>query len=248
MGTEETGVSAGAEGGETQKGQDTQSNDAEASVLAEAWKKKAEVADKALAEQRQIQAGLDQKVTQLSKQVEVLEGERDGLKAEVDKLKEITESDDVDQQFKQLLEASKKEIDDLKAKLQAAEKEAEALKADNERLNIVAAEFPTMAPLVKAGALPSASDPDAFREAMQELSEKFAPADVAKQKELERGARPPASPGADGTPDSLSTIRKNMMQAHRDGDNEAFNKYQEEWFAALAGREKKQQAETGLFA
>lgn len=226
---EETGVGNASDSGDAGNSGDAGEATQDGGKL-EAWKSKAEVAEKALNEQKAVQSGLDKKIDTLSKQVDELKDEKVELQAEVGRLTKLANTDDVEAEFKEQMQSLQEQLDGLKGNLKAKEQEVTTLKQETERLNIVASEFPQMAPLVKAKALPSADDSESFREAMQQLAETFVSKGDVEAHARREGARPPSSPaGGEGATD-ISKIKANMDAARREGNKKEYEKWREQWF------------------
>ena len=182
-----------------------------------------------LAEHKNIQAGLDKRVGQLTqqlaveqeakaelaKQLEALQGKGAGEAEELELLRQkATAADGVKQ--------------DLEAQLKAAQ-------AEIERVKLVAAKYPALAPLVEAGALPQADTLEDFEAKLAQMNETFttrsAAAAQAQFEQMAQGIKPPSSPPSGGKT-SLDALHQDMMAALRADDMGKYNELKEQWYAA----------------
>jgi len=176
-----------------------------------------------LAEQKAIQSGLDKRVAQLMQQVANDSKEKKDL---ADKLAAAGQTG-------QELELLRQKVAASDGEKTALEQQIAAIKVQAERVGIVASEFPALAPLVAAGALPEAKDNDEFRAKLKGMADAFnANAQVTFQT-MAAGARPPASPPA-ATPGDSRAIQRDMLAALRDNDFTKYNTLKEQWYAATA--------------
>ena len=181
--------------------------------------------DAALAEQRRIQSGLDKTIADLK-----TEGAK--LTAEVERLNKVAfAGDDVKSGYEEELGGVRDELAQAKGQATTLQQQLEAQVQEIEQLRIIAAEFPGLAPLLTAGALPKAADADDFRAKMQVLSEQFVPTAQAAARTKSLGSRPPASPPASQKVNADS-LADDMSTALKAGDMARFTELREQWYAA----------------
>jgi len=176
-----------------------------------------------LAEQKAIQSGLDKRVAQLMQQVATTAQEK----------KELADRLAAAGQTGQELELLRQKVAASDGERTALEQQVAAAKTQAERVGIVASEFPALAPLVAAGALPEAKDNDEFRAKLKGMAEAFSANAQVQFQTMAAGARPPASPPA-GTPGDPKAIQRDMLAALRDNDFTKYNTLKEQWYAATA--------------
>ena len=180
--------------------------------------------DASLAEQRKIQSGLDKTIADLK-------AESAKLTAEVARLNEVAFSDgDVKSKYEETLGGVRDELTQVQGQATTLQQQLEAQAQEIEQLRIIAAEFPGLAPLLTAEALPRAASVDDFRAKMQALSEQFVPTGQAAAHAKAQGSRPPASPPASQTI-STDTLADEMSVALKAGDMARFTELREQWYA-----------------
>jgi len=204
---------------------ESSANHAEVSAL----RSKLQETESALKEQRSVQSGLDKQVNQLSQ-------EREQLQSEIERLSELTMTDDVKSEYeKQLQEArsSAAELEnELTSKLSGTESRLQQLESENERLRVLVGEFPHLSALVEADALPQAETVEEFKSKLERLSGTFVSKSAADEYARTKGARPPSSPGIESK-DDLDSIRAKMDAARKAGDDEKYRELTEVWYETL---------------
>jgi TolA-binding protein len=172
---------------------------------------------------RKLQSGETKRVSQLTEQLR-LSQER---VAELEKaLVEATEG--ITQRDEQL-----KVLPELQAQLGELTEAANAHSAEAQRAQLVATEFPMLAPLLETGGLPALEDADDFRAKAERIVTALGiTADRQYQQQME-GVKPPAAPAAGAKVDA-DDIFDNMMAAHRRGDTEEYNRLRDEWYKRAA--------------
>ena len=226
MADETTGQGQAAtpgEGGVTGNGEDTQPS--AGAPAPQAGGEQAQALQDQLDEQRKIQQGLDRRVAQLNQQLTVAQQEKDNLAQQLEALqgKSGAEGEELET-LRQKVTAYDAEKADLTAQLEATQQEAE-------RIKLVAAEFPALAPLIDQGALPQAADMDEFRAKLDGLNTAFANQAKVQFENMAQGVKPPASPPAGAQPDT-NALHKDMLAALRANDMETYNTLREQWYAA----------------
>ena len=184
-----------------------------------------------LAEHKSIQAGLDKRVGQLTQQLAVEQGEKAELAKQLEALqgKGTGEAEELEL-LRQKATAADGVKQDLKTQLAAAQ-------AEVERVKLVAAKFPALAPLVEASALPQADSMEDFEAKLAQLNQTIttqsAAAAQAQFQQMAQGVKPPSSPPSGGTT-SLDALHQDMMTALRADDMGKYNELKEQWYAAQA--------------
>lgn len=180
----------------------------------------------ALDEQRRIQAGQDRTIAKL-------QSEKEALEKEIERLNQVAiAGDSVKEQYEQELNKLREQAAQAASQVEEIQRQMEQLRQENERLRIIAAEYPQLSPLLDVGAIPDAESPDDFRSKLAALAERFVPAEQAEERQRMRGARPPASPPASPQV-NVDSIVDEMRRALRDGDTDRFNQLREQWYAAI---------------
>ena len=172
-----------------------------------------------------IRQGQDRANTQLQKERDDLQKKIEELTGQLKAYQTATDGNE------EAIAAFEAEI--ARQKQEAAEwrQKAEEAIAEAERLKIVAGEFPQMAPLVMAGALPQAGDVDEFRGKMEQLATAWSSA--AEAAIQARGQHPAASPGRSQTPD-LETIKRQILAASAAGDMQRYQELQAQWHEVVS--------------
>jgi TolA-binding protein len=172
---------------------------------------------------RKLQSGETKRVSQLTEQLR-LSQER---VAELEKsLAEATEG--ITQRDEQL-----KVLPDLQAQLGELTEAANARSAEAQRAQLVATEFPMLAPLLETGGLPALTDADDFRaKAAKIVTALGITADQQYKRQME-GTKPPASPAAGASVDA-DAIQDAMWAAFRSGDQKEYERLRDEWYKHAA--------------
>jgi len=181
-----------------------------------------------LVEQRKIQAGLDKRVAQLTAQLGV------EAKAKEDLTTKLTAAQTGATEGTQELDTLRQTVAALETEKTVWEGQLDATKAQTERIRVVAAEFPALAPLVEAGALPEAKDMDEFRQKLTTMATALNAQATAAFQQLAAGVKPPASPPAASSPAGadLDSLHAQMAVALKDRQMETYNALRERWYAA----------------
>jgi chromosome segregation ATPase len=168
-----------------------------------------------LADQKQIQAGLDRANRKLQEQLAASSGQISELEGQLEQYSAVTSSNEG------VIADYQQQITDLKAQRDEWQQQTQAAMDRQERLAIVVGEYPNLAPLVRADALPQAETVEEFREKLSGLAE------VIPQ----QGApvsRPPASPPAQGAP-NLATLGQQIVAASAAGNEDEIKRLKAQW-------------------
>jgi TolA-binding protein len=172
---------------------------------------------------RKLQSGETKRVSQLTEQLRVSQervAELEGSLAEA--LETIAQRDE---QLQVLPE--------LQSQLGELTEAANARSAEAQRAQLVATEFPMLAPLLETGGLPALTDADDFRAKAQKIVTALGiTADQQYKRQME-GTKPPATPPAGATVDPDS-IYAPMMDALKRGDMEEYRRLSAEWYEHAA--------------
>ena len=182
-----------------------------------------------LEELRKIQAGQDRRIQQLTQELTTRQQERDTLATQLEELQgqASTTTEELDT-LRQRANAADAEKADLEAQVTAAQAEAD-------RIKLVAAKYPSLAPLIDAGALPKADTLEDFDAKLGELAQAFNTQASVQFQQMAQGVKPPASPPSGGTA-SPGQIHQDMLAAVRAGDMAKYNELKEQWYAAQAAQ------------
>lgn len=177
-----------------------------------------------LEEQRRIQSGLDRANSSLQGQVETSKTRIQELTTRLEAYNTADgANNDVITDYVNQLEAVAAERDEFR-------QQAEEAILSESRVRIVASEFPGLAPLIDARALPQAADDETFRTSLTALQDALGSAADAQHTEHISGAHPPAAPPASASLD-VNAIKRQMMSA--EPGSEEFNRARDQWYAAL---------------
>jgi len=177
-----------------------------------------------LEEQRKIQAGQDKRIAQLTAQVAQLQTEKDGLTEQLAQAQST--SGDTDAQLAELTT----QVQTVTGEKAALEQQLADIQAEAERVQLVATEFPALAPLLSEGALPQAESTDELREKLGRMNQAFGAMANAHAQTLIEGGKPPATPPANASPDP-DALKRDMLAASKEGDRDRFAELQEQWYA-----------------
>jgi DNA repair exonuclease SbcCD ATPase subunit len=185
-----------------------------------------------LEEQRSIQAGLDRRVAQLTAQLGVEQQTKETLTAQLQELQSGTT------EGTQELESLRQTLTTLEGEKAQWEQMLAVTQDHAERIRVVATEFPALAPLVEANALPEAKDLDEFRQRLGSMATAFTAQANAAYQQMAEGVKPPASPPASMQPANLDTLHRSMLTALKDGKTEEYNRLREQWYTAAEVKDK----------
>ena len=229
MSDKDTGATTGTEGGVSGDAQDTTASTGEASDL----RQELQETQAALKEQQSVQSGLDKRINELKSAREKLASRNQELESEVERLSDLTMTDDVKSEYEEQLKkarlSAEEQTTELRGELDGLSGELESLKSQNERLRVLVSDFPDLNALVAADALPQAETIDDFRAKLEALGETFVSKADANAFARTQGSRPPSSPPAE-SPDSLDTIKERMDAARKNGNKEEYENLKEQWF------------------
>jgi septal ring factor EnvC (AmiA/AmiB activator) len=186
-----------------------------------------------LEEQRSIQAGLDRRVAQLTAQLGV------ELKAKEELDAKLQEAQSGTTAGAQELENLRQTLAALEGEKGQWEQQLAASQAHAERLQVVATEYPALAPLVEGNALPQAKDMDEFRQKLGAMATAFNAQATAAYQQMADGVKPPASPPASTQPANLDTIHRDMLAALKEGKTDEYNRLREQWYATTEASDLK---------
>lgn len=194
--------------------------------------------DATIEELKSVQSGQDKTIAKLQDTVSTLQENRDELDTEVARLNEVLNADGdksstYEEQLRELRSSAAERQNELEGKLESTNQEIQSLQAENERLKVLVGEFPQLAALVQADALPQAADIDEYRTKLGALSENFVSKADADTFQRTKDSRPPSSPGK-GQSESLDDLW-NAYQSAPDGSQEKAEA-KEAWYEAT-GRE-----------
>jgi hypothetical protein len=181
-----------------------------------------------LDEQRRIQAGLDKRIAQLTAQLGVEQQAKETLVAQLQEAQSGTSASAEE------LESMRQTLEALQGEKGVWEQQLAATQAHAERLQVVATEFPALAPLVEASALPQAADMDEFRQKLGSMAQAFTAQATAAYQQMAEGTKPPASPPASTQSADLDTLHRSMLTALKDGKMEEYDALREQWYTANA--------------
>ncbi len=188
---------------------------------------------KQLEQERNRSAGLDRRISQLQQQLNQLTEERNQYEEQLETAQ--TNVGEVSTQFEELQTRAQEQA----AQLAEFQERAEAASAKAQRAEIVATQFPQLAPLLEAGGLPQFDgEQETYTERLAGIVEalNLNQAPVKQSADDAGQGKPPASPGASGTPGSqdVDALWNDYMAAVKDGsDPDLINELKEQYYAAL---------------
>jgi len=231
MPEKETGATTETESGVSGDAKDTSSSTGEASAL----RQKLQETQAALKEQQSIQSGLDKQISKLQAENESLAGEKSQLESEVERLNDLTMTDDVKSEYEEQLKkarlSAEEKTSELQGELTGLSGRVETLQEQNQRLRVLVSDYPNLNALVAADALPQAEDIDEFRTKLEALGNTFVSKADADAFAKTKGARPPSSPPTE-TDDSLETLKDRMDAARKNGNREEYESLKDKWYEA----------------
>lgn len=173
-----------------------------------------------------IQSGQDKSIGRLTAQLANATQENERLQRQLAELdQQATGESDELQELKQTVESATAANVQLREQLEAARQE-------NQRTRIVASEFPILAPMLKAGALPHAETDAEFRQKLSDMAGAFsAQADAVFRARVDGAVPVPASPSRENAPPNREDLWGRMLAAQRAGNDEEYEQLRELWYA-----------------
>lgn len=181
----------------------------------------AEDIQKTIEEYRRIQSGLQSALERARRELE-------------EARKSITATEQEKQQLAAQIADYEAKLKELSEALERHQLEAKTRAAEARRAHIVATQFPHLAPLLEAGALPAYENDEQFAEALQKISGALLKAAQSQMAAAMAGAKPAASPPAGGrSPADPDKLWKEMQIAMEKGDWETYSRLRDEWYESL---------------